>query len=469
MILRGFSGKSAAVACLLLIMLLAHQYVFAAAGPSAVMLPWSPESPVQVGKAVTFSASATDDSYVVGFEWDFDGDEEPDAYSAADEPGASAKGSVQHSFSEPASVYPAVRAIDDEDFVSPWAVLKEGGSPVTLVIGGTAAPEVTMGRWQPYSATGPDGAADTAFTFSASASSGAGLDRLEWDFDGDGMADATTKMSGASGSATTSHSYGTAGAWVPKVRAVDANDLPSVWKAYEQAGNPVTLDTFVPEIDAALTFERSGETTVDESGAVSTTFSFHVDTDAEIASFQWDFDGDAAVDLTTTSPSASHTYMRRGLFLPSVTVEDEFGTRTLVSPADAQGQPLYISVLAPGEDPALFDPVRTYCDNLTVEQLIATGRYNLMDFRSGSKVVIRGTAGDDLILGGGIQNLILAGAGDDCIIAGGGNDRVFGNAGNDILFGDSGDERLAGGPGNDTCSPGGGSDILVSCESKLES
>jgi hypothetical protein len=431
------------------------------------MLSWEPDSPVQVGQTVTFRASATDDLQVSGFEWDFDGDEEPDASSAADSPGKSATGSLQRSFSEPATIVPAVRAVDDEGFVSGWDVLEQGGSPATLVIGGTEAPEVEMGRWEPFSAAGPDGPADAEFAFSASASSAAGLDRMEWDFDGNGAADASSALSGTSDSATALHSYGTAGTWVPKVRAVDADGLPSVWAAYEQSGEAVALDTFVPGLDATLTFEQVGETVVQQSGKVSAEFSFAVESDTDLASFEWDFDGDGDVDLATTSPDASHTYTRRGLFLPSVTVQDEFGTRAFLSPADANGQPVYASVLAPGEDPALFDPVKTYCGDMTIEQLIASGNYNVMDHRSGDKVIIRGTAGDDLILGGSGQNLLLGGLGDDCMITGGGAGQAYGNAGDDTIFGGDSGERLVGGSGIDVCVAGG-NDVVVGCESKLE-
>jgi hypothetical protein len=427
------------------------------------MQAWSLGSPVPVGQAVTFSASGTDDVLVAGFEWDFDGDEEPDAYSDADSPGKSATGSVRHAFSEPASVFPAVRAVDDEGFVSPWAVLEEGGSPVQLVIGPNDAPSVVMGRWSPYSALGYDGPANTVFEFSASASSGAGIDRLEWDFDGDGAADKSTAASGTSVSAAESHAYGTAGSWVPRVRAVDLAGVPSVWAAYTQSGNPVALDTFVPELDARLTFELVA---APEGGGAPATFDFAVDADAEI--FYWDFDGDGAVDDTTSAPAASHTYARNGVFLPNVTVEDAYGTRVLVSPADGQGRPLYISVLGPDDDYALYDPAQTYCGGMTIEQLIAGGSYNVMDFRSEGRVIIRGTSGADLILGGSIKNLILAAGGDDCVITGGGNGQAFGNAGDDTIFGGVGGERLVGGPGNDACSPAG-DNILIGCETKLES
>lgn len=432
------------------------------------MQGWSPESPVQVGETVTFSASATDDSRVEGFEWDFDGDEEPDAYSAANAPGKSATGSTGHAFSEPASIIPAVRSVDDEGFVSAWDVLEANGSPVELVVGGSqsGAPAVTLNRWDPYSASGPDGSAGTDFTFFASASSDEGIDRIEWDFDGDGAADETTPVSGSSVSAEVSHAYGIAGSWVPKVRAVDAGGLPSLWVAYTVGGEQVMLDTSIPEVDATLTFSQVGETIAD-GATVSATFSFTVTTDADAASFVWDF-GDGNADIETTSPSAQHTYTRRGLFLPTVTIEDGFGTRTLASPVDAGGRPLYVNVLADAEIDAASGKPKTYCSGMTIEELITGGQYNVMDFRSGDKVIIRGTAGADLILGANIQNLVLAGEGNDCIITGGGSDRAFGNAGNDMVFGDSGDERLDGGPGGDICYSGGGRDKLVGCESKLE-
>ncbi|MGI0039989.1 MAG: hypothetical protein ACREAO_09235, partial [Nitrososphaera sp.] len=67
--------------------------------PFITMLQWQPFA-VNLGTQVTFAANAFNEVGVQGFEWDFDGDEEPDAYTPADVPGAqNASGSASFIFS----------------------------------------------------------------------------------------------------------------------------------------------------------------------------------------------------------------------------------------------------------------------------------------------------------------------------------------------------------------------------------
>lgn len=88
--------------------------------------------------------------------------------------------------------------------------------------------------------------------------------------------------------------------------------------------------------------------------------------------------------------------------------------------------------------------------------------------------VLRGTAGDDVIVGtarsdrikalagrdaicgGGGQDDIEAGEGDDVIDGGTGNDEIKGQAGNDTIDGGDGDDRIVGGGGNDRIDGGAG-------------
>jgi Ca2+-binding RTX toxin-like protein len=559
----------------LAIIILPHA-VLAASGPTATMKAWSPgPGVISVGTPVTFRATGSADTGVQGFEWDFDGDGEPDAYSATDSPGKDASGSIVRTFSEPTTVYPAVRAVDNEGFVSNWDAYDVNGLPVQLVIGKSAPPKVTMNRWSPYSATGPDGTPSTSFIFSASASSVAGLARLEWDFDGDGKVDAMSPVSGASASAvTTRHMYGLPGSWTPKVRAVDVNGLPSLWAAYtagmQAAAN---VDVAIPELAATLKFSRVGDSNNNASanGAPSATYSFSlITTGANATGYDWDFDGDGKTDATTSAPAAQHTYGKYGLFLPTVTVRDGFGTRTVVLPLGADAKPAYIGVLGKApvatmgqwspfsaekepdgspstvftfsagataqagvqkfewdfdgdgkadavtpisgapvsatasttyaygkagnfipqvravdatnqvsqwasynnnmvkldvasglpEQPSTEKPsTEKYCNDMTIDQLIASGRYNVVDKRNSDQRMIFGTRGTDLILGGG-SNVILGRAGDDCIIAGAGNNYVFGNEGNDTIYGGTGNDIIDGGLGHDLIYGMAGSDNI---------
>jgi serine protease AprX len=56
------------------------------------------------------------------------------------------------------------------------------------------------------------------------------------------------------------------------------------------------------------------------------------DPDGSVVQYRWDFNGDGAVDLTTTTPSTTHTY-GTGAWLPAVTVVDNLGVSS--SPGSA--------------------------------------------------------------------------------------------------------------------------------------
>jgi Ca2+-binding RTX toxin-like protein len=107
----------------------------------------------------------------------------------------------------------------------------------------------------------------------------------------------------------------------------------------------------------------------------------------------------------------------------------------------------------------------------------------------GKKVTIKGTAGDDKIVGKGASDVIFGGGGDDVISGGhngndticggpgddtirgghgfdalygeGGNDHLFGETGSDMLDGGDGDDRLSGFKGADNLGGGPGDDSLV--------
>jgi len=69
---------------------------------------------------------------------------------------------------------------------------------------------------------------------------------------------------------------------------------------------------------------------------------------------------------------------------------------------------------------------------------------------------IKGRAGRDAICGGGGQDVIAGGAGDDVIDGGSGGDEIKGQAGNDTIAGGDDDDRIAGGAGDDRIDGGAG-------------
>jgi Ca2+-binding RTX toxin-like protein len=306
--------------------------------PIITMLQWSPFA-ADVNLPITFSATAFNPVGVQLFEWDFDGDGEPDATSPATPFGApNASSSIVHTYTGAIASFPKVRALDNDDFLSYWDVYDVNGQPVQLVIGSSSVPTATLDQWNPYSASGPDGLPDTAFTFSASGTADAGIARLEWDFDGDGNVDATTSVTGAPtsvSSITTTHTYNAAGMWTPKVRVVDVNGLPSSSAAFMAGGSPVKLDTAAPQMGPTLNFSPRAPSDIGFDGSTATAFTFTVTYFQHPVSFKWDFDGNGVIDEITTLPTTTHTYPVYGSYLPTVTVVDEWGTSELAFPVNS--------------------------------------------------------------------------------------------------------------------------------------
>lgn len=74
---------------------------------------------------------------------------------------------------------------------------------------------------------------------------------------------------------------------------------------------------------------------------------------------------------------------------------------------------------------------------------------------------INGLAGDDVILARDGDDDADGDAGNDNIVGGDGHDTLKGGAGDDLLVGEDGDDSLSGGPGDDDLSGGSGADLLT--------
>jgi Ca2+-binding RTX toxin-like protein len=73
---------------------------------------------------------------------------------------------------------------------------------------------------------------------------------------------------------------------------------------------------------------------------------------------------------------------------------------------------------------------------------------------------INGTAGGDLLLGGGEADVLNGLDGEDVLLGAGGDDALDGGPGTDFLVGGGGDDRLLGGNDNDFLFAGNGNDVL---------
>ena len=73
---------------------------------------------------------------------------------------------------------------------------------------------------------------------------------------------------------------------------------------------------------------------------------------------------------------------------------------------------------------------------------------------------VKGTDGDDHLVGSGGDDVICGEGGDDVIDGGDGRDVAFGDGGDDRVAGGSSDDTLYGGDGEDELAGGGGADVL---------
>ena len=78
--------------------------------------------------------------------------------------------------------------------------------------------------------------------------------------------------------------------------------------------------------------------------------------------------------------------------------------------------------------------------------------------------LIQGFGGDDIIIGGKGNDCLIGGDDDDIIIGGRGNDNMQGDNGDDVLIGGQGNNVINGGNGFDICVGGKGQNIITNCE-----
>ncbi|MBM2292696.1 hypothetical protein JQX09_15295 [Sulfitobacter pseudonitzschiae] len=74
---------------------------------------------------------------------------------------------------------------------------------------------------------------------------------------------------------------------------------------------------------------------------------------------------------------------------------------------------------------------------------------------------LNGGRGRDLLDGGRSRDVLDGGRGDDTLYGGDSRDALYGNLGDDVLFGDAGADRLSGDEGADTLTGGAGADLFV--------
>jgi hypothetical protein len=81
-------------------------------------------------------------------------------------------------------------------------------------------------------------------------------------------------------------------------------------------------------------------------------------------------------------------------------------------------------------------------------------------------VILEGGPGDDVLKGGAGDDLVDAGEGNDVVRLGPGQDGADGGDGRDLIAGDAGDDYLQGGRGEDTLQGGDGRDVIYGLDGR---
>ena len=241
--------------------------------------------------AISFTGIASDaDGYIMGYEWDFDGDGEYDSYSDS-------SGNITYTYRE-AGLYGATfRAIDDDGLTDTGAVAIE-----VLLNGSTLKAKAHA---SPATCRAP-----REVTFTTSGSSGS-ITVYEWDFNGDGTYD----WSSTTGDPTT-YTYGEAGTYEARLRVTDTNGISKVDTASIRVKqyNNLTAPEAIASVDPA-------------NGIIPFDAEFtHSSSIGNIVKYEWDFEGDKNYDTApVTVDNVIHVYPRPGYYLAVLKTTDANG------------------------------------------------------------------------------------------------------------------------------------------------
>ena len=268
--------------------------------PPTAAFDFTPAQP-KIGQMVTFGAggSSDPDGAVVIFEWDFNNDGVTDATGAT----------VTRAFNV-VGARPVTLKVTDDDGAFDF---------VTHVVPVQASPPVAAFTFAPPN---PTTGQTVSFDASGSADADGNIILYEWDFNNDGVTDAT-------GMAAT-RSWPAAGVY-PVTLIVTDND--GAFGA-ETHGVPVQVGgaggaNQPPEADFAFEPQEGEEANINE------VINFHAegsgDPDGTIAAYEWDFDDDG--DYDATGADAAHVYLTGGAKIVTLRVTDDdgaFGFKTRV-------------------------------------------------------------------------------------------------------------------------------------------
>ena len=203
-----------------------------------------------------------------------------------------------------------------------------------------------------------EGEAPLTVRFTPEVDSSTAINRLYWDFEGDGGDVDGGLGAGSSGfdnlpgfgeydvvGREFTYTFTEPGTYEPRVR---------VW---DVAGNQAESELTV-EVRNAPPVARVRVTPTTGTAPLDASFSVEATDNEGVASFEWDFDGDGDFDETTETGRARHLYESTGEFRPRIRVSDVLGAATVLDPlhlqvnARAETVPIANVTVRPADGPA---------------------------------------------------------------------------------------------------------------------
>lgn len=247
-----------------------------------------PDRTANLGESVWLNGTATDDGYIVKYEWDFEGDGTFEWSSVQG-------GNASHTYNSPGTFTATFRVTDNAN------QLVTDSAKVTIKTKNKA----------PFAEAGPDkmGEVGVPVIFN-----GTGIDldglvtKCDWDFESDGVWDWT----GVYGN--TAHTYDVPGDYLATLRVSDN-------------ANPPANDTDICKVTIYPTNQKpsanAGQPVATMAGDAVVLAGKGTDPDGAIALYEWDLDGDGRYDLSSASTgTVSWKYWEVGTYTPRLRVTD---------------------------------------------------------------------------------------------------------------------------------------------------